>query len=150
MNARFLDLRALGFALTNKKLSLKRACEIFNTTRRKAQAEQHGKITIPYIDYNVNDTLATYELYMKMIERLQEFKLDIPPEKAFSPASLGKAYLRKIGIRSFNEKNPDFPPEILGYLMTTYYGGRAEVRIRKTPVKVRLMDFKSMYPTLFV
>jgi hypothetical protein len=150
VKAQFLDLRALGFALTNQKLSLKRACEVFNTTRRKSQAEQHGKVTIPYIEYNVNDILATYELCTKMIERLVEFRLDIPPEKAFSPASLGKAYLRKIGIRSFSEKNPDFPPEILGYLMTTYYGGRAEVKIRKTPVKVRLMDFKSMYPTLFV
>jgi hypothetical protein len=149
VNARFLDLRALGFALTNQKLSLKRACEVFATTRRKSQAEQHGKITIPYIEYNVNDTLATYELYTRMMERLREFKLDISPEKAFSPASLGKGYLRKIGIRPFNEKNPDFPPEILGYLMTTYYGGRSEVRIRKRPTKVRLMDFKSMYPTLF-
>jgi hypothetical protein len=123
---------------------------VFATTRRKSQAERHGRITIPYVDYNVNDTLVTYELYTKMMERLREFELDIFPEKAFSPASLGKAYLRKIGIRPFNEKNPDFPSEILGYLMTTYFGGRAEVKIRKTPVKVRLMDFKSMYPTLFI
>jgi hypothetical protein len=150
VNARFVDLRALGFALTNKKLSLRRACELFNTGRRKTPADQHGRVTKQYIDYNVNDTLATCELYAKMIERLKEFKLDIPPEKAFSPGSLGKAYLRRIGIRSFLEKNPDFPPEILGYLMTTYYGGRAEVKIRKKPVKVRLMDFKSTYPTLFV
>jgi len=150
VKAQYLDLRALGFALTNQKLSLKRACEIFNTQHRKTEAERHGKITIPYIDYNVNDTLTTHELYTKMMERLQEFELDIPPEKAFSPASLGKAYLRKIGICPFREENPDFPAEILGYLMTTYFGGRAEVRVRKTAVKVRLMDFKSMYPTLFV
>jgi hypothetical protein len=149
VNARFLDLRALGFALTNKKLSLRKACESFNTRRRKMTVKQHGKVTMQYVGYNVNDTIVTYELYVKMIERLKEFRLDIPPEKVFSPASLGKAYLRKIGIRSFNEKNPDFPPEILGYLMTTYYGGRSEVRIRKKPTKVRLMDFKSMYPTLF-
>lgn len=150
VKARFLDLRALGFALTNKKSSLKRACEIFTAKHRKTSVEQHGKITIPYIEYNVNDTFATYELYTKMMERLHEFELDTPPEKSFSPASLGKAYLRKISIRPFSEENPDFLPEILGHLMTTYYGGRAEVRIRKTPVKVRLMDFKSMYPTLFV
>ena len=149
VNARFLDLRALGFALTNKKRSLRLACELFNTSRRKTTVKQHGKMTISYVDYNVNDTLATYELYVKMIERLKEFRLDLPPEKAFSPASLGKAYLRKIGIRSFSEKNLDFPPEILGYLMTTYYGGRSEIRVRKKPTKVRLMDFKSMYPTLF-
>jgi len=34
--------------------------------------------------------------------------------------------------------------------MTTFYGGRAEVKIRKTPVKVRYMDFASMYPAIFV
>lgn len=150
VNGRFLDLRALGFALTNEKLTLKRACELFGTQRRKREVKQHGAVTPSYIDYNINDTLATYELYMRMLERLEEFRLDIPPEKAFSPASLGKAYLRRIGIRSFSEKNPDFPPEVLGYLMTTYYGGRSEVKIRKTAIKVRMMDFKSMYPTLFV
>lgn len=147
--ARFLDLRAFGFALTNRKLSLKTACEILNTRRRKMETREHGKITEEYVDYNINDMLATYELYTRMMERLKEFKLDIAPEKAFSPASLGKAYLREIGIQSFSEKNPDFPPEILGKIMTTFYGGRSEVRIRKTPTKVRLMDFKSMYPTMF-
>jgi hypothetical protein len=149
LDAHFLDLRTLGFALTNEKLTLQRASEVFNTAHKKSKAETHGKITPTYIEYNVNDTLTTYDLYLKMIERLKEFRLDIPPEKAFSPASLGKAYLRKLGIKPFLELNPDFPPEILGHLMTTYYGGRSEVRIRKKPVKVRLMDFKSMYPTIF-
>jgi hypothetical protein len=149
LDAHFLDLRTLGFALTNEKLSLGRACEVFNAAHKKSKAETHGKITPSYVEYNVNDTLATYDLYVKMAERLKEFKLDIPPEKAFSPASLGKAYLRKIGIKPFLEMNPNFPPEILGYIMTTYYGGRSEVRIRKKPVKVRLMDFRSMYPTIF-
>jgi len=149
LDAHFLDLRALGFALTNQKLTLETACEIFNTAHKKSKAETHGKITSAYVEYNVNDTLASYDLYLKMVERLKEFRLEIPPEKAFSPASLGKAYLRKIGIKPFLELNPDFPPEILGYVMTTYYGGRCEVRIRKNPTKVRLMDFKSMYPTIF-
>jgi hypothetical protein len=113
------------------------------------KAAGHGKITPEYLDYNLNDTFATYHLYLKMIDRLRKFRLDIPPEKAFSPASLGKAYLRKMGIKSFLEKNPDFSPELLGHLMTTYYGGRSEVRIRKKPTKVRLMDFTSLYPSLF-
>jgi hypothetical protein len=145
----FLDLRALGFALTDEKLALDRACLLFDTSHKKSKTEGHGKITSTYVEYNLNDTLATYDLYGKMIERLNEFKLDLPPEKAFSPASLGKAYLRKMGVQPFLEVNPEFPPEILGYAMTTYYGGRSEVRIRKKPTKVRLMDFKSMYPTIF-
>ncbi len=145
----FVDLRALGFALTNEKLSLKRACELFDTSHRKSRVEGHGKITAGYVGYNVNDTLATYDLYRKMVERLREFRLDISPEMAFSPASLGKAYLRKMGIQPFLEKNPEFPSEILGYVMTSFYGGRSEVKIRKKRVKVRLLDFKSMYPTMF-
>ncbi len=149
VKGRFLDLRTLGFALTDKKLALKQACELFDTEHKKSEAQVHGRITKEYIAYNVNDTLATYDLYRKMVERLKEFRLGLAPDKAFSPASLGKAYLNTMGIRPFLEKNPDFPPEILGHLMTTYYGGRSEVRIRKKPVKVRLMDFKAMYPTLF-
>ena len=39
---------------------------------------------------------------------------------------------------------------MLGWIMTTYYGGRTEVHIRKTPVKVSYIDFTSMYPSQFV
>ncbi|MCC4770495.1 hypothetical protein FXV91_09940 [Methanosarcina sp. DH2] len=46
------------------------------------------------------------------------------------------------------QQNPDFPPTILGRLMSEYYGGRCECRIRKTPVKVTVLDFFSMYPTV--
>ncbi|WP_407356401.1 hypothetical protein [Methanolobus sp. WCC5] len=44
--------------------------------------------------------------------------------------------------------NPDFSPEILGNIMTSYYGGRCECKIRKQPVKVTTLDFTSMYPTI--
>src|SRR5208282_221498 len=149
VRGRFADLRALGFGLTDQKLNLKKASELFGTKYGKSTIERFGTVTSESIEYNVNDTRATYDLYLKMIQRLRELQLEIPPEKVFSPASLGKAYLRKIGIRSFDSQNPYFPREILGYIMTTFYGGRSEVKIRKKPVKVRLMDFKSMYPTLF-
>lgn len=33
--------------------------------------------------------------------------------------------------------------------MTAYFGGRTEVRIRRTPIPVRYVDFASMYPTVF-
>jgi hypothetical protein len=39
-------------------------------------------------------------------------------------------------------------PAILGYAMAAYFGGRAECRIRRTPVPVVLVDFLSMYPTV--
>jgi hypothetical protein len=147
---RFLDLHTLGFALTDRpKLSLDAACILFHVDRRKIHVSEHGKVTPQYIDYNVNDTLITYDLYLKMIERYDSFHLTLLPEKAYSPASIGKQYLKQMGVKPFLEQNPKFLPEVLGYIMTTYFGGRSEVRIRKKPVKVRYMDFASMYPSLF-
>lgn len=146
----FLDLKTLLFALTNKGYTLKNALEDFQCEHRKIDAEEHGRITPEYIHYNVNDALATHELYEKALERYALYGLDKEPNRLYSPASIGKFYLEKIGIRSFDEKNPDFPPKIKGYLMTAYYGGRVEVRIRKQPVKVTYLDFTSMYPSLYV
>ncbi len=43
---------------------------------------------------------------------------------------------------------PDFDPKVLGYAMSAFYGGRAEVHIRHTPIPVAVVDFTSMYPTV--
>ena len=40
------------------------------------------------------------------------------------------------------------PPEVSGIAMQSYYGGRAEIRIRHTPVPVVYTDFLSQYPTV--
>jgi len=63
---------------------------------------------------------------------------------------MGKYALGQLGIQSFINKNQNFPPEILGNVMSAYYGGRTECRIRKTPMKVSTLDFTSMYPTVTV
>ncbi|MGC2208105.1 MAG: hypothetical protein WA724_09705 [Candidatus Dormiibacterota bacterium] len=68
--------------------------------------------------------------------------------KAYSPASIGKAYLEYMRLRPVLERQPDFPPELLGLAMGAFYGGRSEVRIRHQPVPVVLLDFLSMYPTV--
>jgi len=146
---RFLDLRTLGFALTDKEMTLRQACRLFQTEHQKTEIDEYGKTTPESVDYNINDTLATHDLYVKIIERYDSFHLTKPAEKAYSPASIGKQYLTQMGIRPFLQQNTDFRPEDLGYVMTTYYGGRSEVRIRKKPVRIRYMDFASMYPSLF-
>ena len=43
---------------------------------------------------------------------------------------------------------PDFPIGALGQIMSGYYGGRAEVRRRRTIKQVLYCDFLSMYPTV--
>lgn len=146
----FLDLKTLTFALTNKSYSLKKALEDFECQTHKMETEEHGVINEQYIEYNVNDTKSTYELYLKAINRYEKYLLHKEPNTLYSPASIGKAYLEKIGIKSFFEKNPNFSKKVLGYCMSTYYGGRTEVRVRKKPIKVSYIDFTSMYPSVFV
>jgi hypothetical protein len=77
------------------------------------------------------------------------FNLREPVNKLYSPASIGKAYLRKMGIKPFMECNPDFPKDISGYVMSAYYGGRTEVRIRNKPIAITYLDFTSMYPSVY-
>lgn len=102
-----MDLRTLAFAMTNEKMTLETACKHFDAPVKKQSLENHGKITLEYINYNVNDTLATCSLLQKMLERFDELRVSISPQRAYSPASLGKSYLDKMGVRPFLEKNSD-------------------------------------------
>lgn len=62
--------------------------------------------------------------------------------------SIGKEFLKQMGMKSFKEKNPEFSDEVIGNTMIGYFGGRTECKIRKTTTKVDLLDFLSMYPTV--
>ena len=145
---RFLDLRTLCFALTDRSHSLASACEAFAVEHAKQSVEQHGTITPDYIDYCRRDVLATWELYCKAREEYERHQIRLPPTKAWSPASVGKAYLDAMGIRPILQRQPNFSPDTLGKAMVAYYGGRAECRIRRSPVPVVYVDFLSMYPTV--
>jgi hypothetical protein len=144
----FVDLKTFTFALTDRSHSLDSACKDFNVSR-KTQTEEHGKITEEYIEYNINDVRITSELYIATLKRYEMFNLSDPVNRLYSPASIGKGYLNKMGIKPFMECNPEFPKDVLGYLMSSYYGGRTECRIRKKPVRVSYLDFTSMYPSVY-
>ena len=144
----FVDLKTFTYALTDKSHSLDSACKDFGASR-KLHIEEHGKITEEYIDYNIQDVRSTAELYDKALERYKMFNLKNEPNRLYSPASIGKAYLKKMEISSFLEQNPDFPKDILGYAMSSYYGGRTEVRIKNKAIPITYLDFTSMYPTVY-
>lgn len=146
----FLDLRTLCHALTDKKHSLESACIAFKTVFQKTKVKEHGKITPEYIQYCINDVKSTYSLYLKTKEEFDSYNLEIPITKAYTPASIGKEFLRSMGVRSFQDKNQKFPKELMGNIMTSYFGGRTECKIRKTPTKVDVLDFLSMYPTVCI
>jgi hypothetical protein len=145
----FLDVCNLACTLTdNKSLTLERACEIFDTPTKKKSTRKHGVITPEYIDYNINDVKSTYELFKKVRKEHERYQLDISITDIYSAASLGKQVLNQFNITPFMQQNPDFPPELLGNLISAYFGGRCECRMRKIPAKVTVLDFFSMYPTV--
>jgi len=121
----FLDLRTLAFALTDRGHSLESACDAFGVEHKKSKVKRHGKITQKYIDYNRRDVLATSALAEKVIEEYQRHHIRLQPTKVFSPASIGKGYLRDMGISPVLRRQPDFPKEFLGYAESAFYGGRA-------------------------
>jgi hypothetical protein len=144
---RFLDLKTLAFALTAESHSLQSACEAFGLLG-KDSVEGHGVITESYIDYCRQDVAATTELYKALMAEFNRHPIALAPERAYSSASIAKAYLAAMGVQPFLERQPDFSPEALGIAMCSFYGGRAECRIRRLSVPVALVDFTSMYPSV--
>jgi hypothetical protein len=143
----FLDLRTLAYALTGEGHNLESACREFGIEYRKRGVE-HGQISAEYVDYCREDVAATAELYQALAAEYERWGLQLAPTRAYSPASLAKAYLREAGARPVLERQPGFSPELLGHSLVAYYGGRAECRIRRVPVPVVYCDFASMYPSV--
>lgn len=143
-----LDLRTLAFALTDRSYSLESACQAFGVEHGKQHVAIHGVITHTYIDYNRRDVEATAELATKLLVEYRKHPINLQPTKAYSPASIGKAYLRAMGITPILERQADFPAAYLGFAQTAFFGGRTSAHIRKTPVPVVYVDFLSMYPTV--
>ena len=124
--------------------------EFLRVRHGKISADEHGgPITTEYLEYAVRDVQTTWECYEELIERYNTLQLrDTHPPQIYSEASIGKAYLRAMGIRPWREMQPDVPPALLAKIMGSYYGGRSEVRIRRELRQVVLCDFLSMYPTV--
>jgi hypothetical protein len=142
------DLRTLAFALTDRSYSLEAACEDFGVQHGKQRAARHGEITERYITYNRRDVQATSELAEKLLEEYKKHPIFLQVTKAYSPASIGKAYLRAMGIKPILERQPTFPQRYLGYAQSSFFGGRTSAHIRKVAVPVVYTDFLSMYPTV--
>jgi hypothetical protein len=143
----FLDLRTLCFALSDRAGSLESCSRQFGVPYTKRDVT-HGTMTDDYITYCREDVAATAALFRAAMAEYGRHPIKLQETKAFSPASIGKAYLRAMGIRPILERQRDFPPEILGCGMAAFFGGRAECRIRRVPLPIIYVDFLSMYPTV--
>jgi hypothetical protein len=144
----FLDLRTLAFALTDRGHTLESACEEFDVEHSKETVKRHGVVTKKYIQYNLRDVLVTSELAAKLLDEYKKHPINLQVTKAYSPASIGKAYLRAMSIPPILERQPDFSKRYIGHAQSAFFGGRTSAHIRKFPVPVVYTDFLSMYPTV--
>ena len=146
----FLDLNTTAAALTGHGHSLDSLSDLLEVEHPKRKTTEHGtELTPQYIKYAIGDVEATWECFLELRERYDSYRLKRTRlNSIYSGASLGKAYLSEMGIAPWRRLQPDFPPELLGHIMSAYYGGRAEVRLRRTINQVLYCDFTSMYPTV--
>jgi len=144
---RVLDLHTLGWALFNEQYSLKTACRVLETKNQKFDHEPSGTVYSDEVEYARQDVRCTVDVLNALKQEFDKHPIDLHPDKAISPASVGKAYLQAMGITPPKEKFA-VSNYIHGVASQAYFGGRAECRIRNTPLPVVLTDFSSQYPTI--
>ena len=144
--SRFLDLHTLAFSLFAENLSLDNLCKKLKVPG-KIGHEPTGKVTDSEIDYCRGDVRASNDALNALKQEFDQHPLNLNPDRAYSPASVAKAYLDAMGAippkKKFKVSN-----RVLGIAMQAYYGGRAECRVRRVSVPVVHVDFKSQYPTV--
>ena len=145
---RFLDVKTLVWALRNKSLSLESSCREFKVPGKLHNYVPSGRVTREEIDYCRQDARATVGLLNALLTEFNRYPLgDLPPDRAYSAASIAKAFLKTMGAIPPEQKF-QLDERTKGICMQGYYGGRAEIRIRHTPVPVVYTDFTSQYPTV--
>lgn len=144
----FLDLRTLAAALTSKSFSLARLAKHLGVAS-KGEFTDFGRVIDPeYVEYAVQDAEVTWQCYEALMAQYQRHQLPTPATRIYSEAGLGKAYLNAMSIRPWRTVQPEFPPEVIGAIMSSYFGGRSEVHWRREIVQTLYCDFASMYPTV--
>ena len=171
---RFVDLRTLAFALTDRSHTLESACVAFGDPYEKRDVD-YSRLSVKLLDYARDDVLHTALLYRNCLAELARHEgVGLEPNRLYSPATVGTRYLEALGLRrpltkftslsgqelgwdrprtrrsaiAPGEARGDLDPALLGYAMSAFYGGRAEARIVRTELPVVLLDFTSMYPSV--
>jgi hypothetical protein len=146
--AHFLDVRTLAWALFNTSFSLKTACEELKTEHQKTEDhDPTGEVTPEEIEYARQDGRCTVDVLNALKREFDKHPIDLKPYRAYSPASVAKSYLDKMGIIRPADKF-NIADQRLGIAMQSYYGGRCETRIRRAEVPVVPVDFTSEYPSV--
>ena len=146
----FVDVKTLANAFFARGFSLSTLSKFLKVENPKLEFDNFaGPVDERMIDYAVRDVQATWECYLELVKRLEGLGLpNLPPEKVYSEASIGKATLKQMGVIPWQICQPDFSKQMLANILSTYFGGRSEVRIRRELRQFMMCDFLSMYPTV--
>ena len=146
----FIDVNTLASALFAKGFSLASLSKFLAVPNPKLAFDDFdGPITDDMVRYAVRDVQATWECYGELKARFDALNLrQTNPEKIYSEAGIGKGYIREMAIEPWRKVQPEVPNDLLAKIMSSYFGGRSEVRIRREIRQVILCDFLSMYPTV--
>ena len=93
-----IDVRTLMFALTNCGYSLETGSKAFGVPYSKRKVE-YGVVNPEAITYCREDVEATQRLYEQAMLEFDRHRIPLQASQAYSPASIGKAYLAGMGIR---------------------------------------------------
>lgn len=149
---RFVDVATIAHVLFSRKFSLKSLCQHLNLDKdhMKQENEGHGKhLTPEYLEYAIKDVVATFECFTILYKRYTEYNLSQTPiERLLTEASVGKASLSEMGIVPLLQVQPDIDPNILGTILSSFYGGRSEIHARRFFIDGLYCDMLSMYPTV--
>lgn len=143
-------MKTLAAALTSKSHSLASLSDLLKVPTPKRESDDRGgPLTPDYVRYGLRDVQTTWECFEVLARRFASFGLhDTGLYELYSEASLGKAYLRAMGVKPWQQVQRRFPLHLIGAIMSAYFGGRAEVHIRRQITPVVHTDFLSMYPTV--
>lgn len=107
-----VDLAQMVRAMTGRPHNLLSAGKVFGCSVLKFDGtevhdpeinyngkDKHAQIR-HYVDYALNDVLATAELYEKVMTRFYRHPVRLRPENYVSAASLNKAYMREMGVHA--------------------------------------------------
>lgn len=147
--ARFMDVGTLLKALFDRHKGLDAWCEHFKIPGKLKTPDGRpyvpsGRVTREELAYCANDVFCTQALLSIAKKEFDRHHLALLPDKAYSSASIGKAYLRAFGLK----RPPKLTNKDAGIAMQAYQGGRSECKIRCTKVPVLRLDFVSQYLTV--
>ena len=74
----------------------------------------------------------------------------LAPDRTLGASSIGKAYMRAIGVSSPLKRTPRESRRAIGAATSAYVGPRSEVRLRRVTVPVAYIDAHSMFLTIDV